>query len=173
MIVPQLGNTIFCMRTRVIGFIVLGILGLILSECSSADRDESGVITNSGDVSAFEIQVGDCFVDLPGNGEDGNTFSSIEAIPCNQGHKWQMFSTEQLTFSDYSETEAQSQADAMCNQAVQALINGMSDIKFDAFQNVQLTYTLPTYKSWTVKGDRAVDCFIGSDTETYFTSVFD
>jgi len=160
------------MRTRVIGFIILGLLGLILSECSSADRDDAGVITESGDVSAFDIQVGDCFVDLPGNGEDGNTFSSIEAIPCNEGHKWQMFSSQTLTLPEYSEEGARSQADDMCNQAVQNLINGMSSIKLDAFQNAQLTYTLPTSKSWTVKGDRTIDCFIGSDTETYFTSVF-
>ena len=124
-------------------------------------------------MSATEVQVGDCFDDLPQLSTEDSTFTSVHAVPCSESHHWQAFHQENAVGDSYSEANIASTADDICNAATQTLINNMSSIKFDAFQNAQLTYFTPTYKSWTVHGDRSFQCLIGNDTESYFTSVFE
>ena len=161
------------MRGRVLGIGALVVIALIISHFTDAGRDDTGVVNKSGDVSASEVRVGDCFDDLPQANVEGSTFSSVHAVPCLEGHHWQAFHEEAAALETFSDTDIQSAADTICNNATQNLIDNMSSIKFDAFQNAKLTYFAPTYKSWTLHGDRVVQCLIGSDSETYFTSVFD
>lgn len=161
------------MRSRIIGFFILVALGLVIEQCSSAKRDDAGVITKSGDVSAFEIQVGDCFKELPNLNETAQSLSTVSAVPCNEAHHWQAFNKSYSSLADYSEEGVSQEANTVCNSAAQNLVNNMSAIKYDAFSNAQVTLFYPTYKSWTLRGDRAIDCLIGNDTETYFTSVFE
>jgi hypothetical protein len=158
------------MRTRVIGFIILAIIGFAISECSSADRNDSGDIVKSGDVQASDTRVGDCYNELPA---DGETFSSINAVPCNEAHQYQLFYRGSSTLSSFSEETARQEAEAVCQEAANTLFSQMSAIKYDAFQSADLGYFYPTSKSWASSGDRKLECLIGSDTETYFTSVFD
>jgi len=158
------------MRTRVIGFIILAIVGLTLSECSSADRDESGVIVSSGDVQANETQVGDCYNELPTAGE---SFSSVKAVPCNEAHQYQLFYRTTSSLSSYSADALRLEASRVCNEAADELMIGMSAIKYDAFKNAQLGVFYPTSKSWNSRNDRKMDCLIGGESETYFTSVFE
>jgi hypothetical protein len=49
----------------------------------------------------------------------------------------------------------------------------MSPIKYDAFRNAEIGYFYPTSDSWTSSDDRLIECLVGSDVETYFTSVLD
>jgi hypothetical protein len=158
------------MRTRVIGFIILAIIGLTLSECSSADRDESGAIVSSGDVQADETRLGDCYNELPA---DGETFSSISAVPCNEAHQYQLFYRGTSSLTSFSEEAARQEAEDVCTQAADNLLSQMSAIKYDAFRNANLGFFYPTNKSWNSYDDRNVECLIGSDTEIYFTSVFE
>jgi hypothetical protein len=158
------------MRTRLIGVIILAIIGFTISECSSADRNDSGDIVKSGDVQAFETRVGDCFNELPA---DGETFSSIKAVPCNEAHQYQLFYRGTSTLTSFSEDSARQEASEVCNEAADTLFNQMSAIKYDAFKNADLGFFYPTSKSWASNDDRALECLIGSDVETYFTSVFD
>ena len=158
------------MRTRVIGFIILAIIGFTVSECSSADRNDSGDIVKSGDVQASETQIGDCYNELPA---DGETFSSINAVPCNEGHQYQLFYRGTSALSSFSEEAARQEAEDVCQEAADTLFNQMSAIKYDAFRSANLGYFYPTSKSWTSKGDRKLECLVGSDTQTFFTSVFD
>jgi hypothetical protein len=158
-------------KAKYVGFAIIIVMGLILSECSSADRDESGQITKSGDVSAFDIQVGDCFKDLPEG--DSYAFSSVSAVPCNEAHQWQAYHSGSISLTSYSTEAAAAQAEPVCSNAAEELFINMSSIKFDAFRNTGLTYIYPTYKSWTSRGDRSVVCLLGSVVDTYFTSVFE
>jgi hypothetical protein len=159
------------MRSRIIGLIILVLIGLTISECSSADRNDAGEITKAGDVNAFDIQTGDCFNDLPF--EDETALSSVEAVPCNEPHHWQAFYSGTVTLTSFSEASARQVTSDECDQAVSKLISQMSSIKLDAFQNARIAYFYPTEESWNSKGDRTLDCLIGSDTDTYFTSIFD
>ena len=158
---------------KFIGWGFIALVALTISHFTSADRNDSGEITKSGDVSASEVQIGDCFDDLPQSSEEGTTFSSVHAVPCSEAHHWQAFHEESASLDTYSDAGIEAAAGVICNNASQTLVNNMSSIKYDAFQNAKLTYFAPTYKSWTVHGDRSVQCLIGSDYETYFTSVFE
>ena len=161
------------MRTRLIGFALLIFIGLILDQCSSAKRNDSGEITKSGDLSAFEISVGDCFNELPNLDDTAQTFSSVSAVPCNQSHHWQAFHKGIVELSEYSESGVSEAAQSQCSSAERYLVNEMSAIKFDAFRNATMVLLYPTEKSWNLRSDRSIDCLIGSDTEEYFTSVLD
>ena len=157
------------MRTRVIGFIILAIIGFTISECSSADRNDSGDIVTSGDVQVSDTRVGDCYNDLPA---DAETFSSVKAVPCNEAHQYQLFYQGVSTLTSFSEDAARQEASAVCNEAADTLFNQMSAIKYDAFKSAKLAFFSPTSDSWTSNDDRKLECLVGSDTETYFTSVF-
>ena len=158
------------MRVRVLGVGAIIATALIISNFTDAGRNDAGEVTKSGDVTAREIQVGDCFDDLSEFSAEG-TFSSLHAVPCNEGHHWQVFYQKASSLNSYSETLIDYEIETMCNTAAQTLVSNMSSIKYDAFQNVSLTYFYPSYKSWT-RGDRSLQCLIGNDTELYFTSVF-
>ena len=158
------------MRTRVIGFIILAIIGFTISECSSADRNDSGDIVTSGDVQVSDTRVGDCYNDLPA---DGETFSSVKAVPCNEAHQYQLFYQGVSILTSFLEDEVRQEASDVCNEAADTLFNQMSAIKYDAFKSAELGVFYPTSNSWASRDDRKLDCLIGSDTETYFTSVFD
>ena len=159
------------MRIRIIGLLILVVIGFTVNECSSADRNNEGEITKSGDVDAFDIQTGDCFNDLPL--EDLSTVTSVEAVPCNEAHHWQAFYSGTLTNFSFVEESVRQATSLECNQAMDSLFNDMSAIKFDAFKNAELAYIYPTSESWSTRSDRVLDCLIGSDEDSYFTSVLD
>jgi hypothetical protein len=77
------------------------------------------------------------------------------------------------TLTSYSEDAARQEASDICNEAVNNLFNQMSPIKYDAFRNAEIGYFYPTSDSWTSSDDRLIECLVGSDVETYFTSVLD
>jgi hypothetical protein len=161
------------MRARVIGFGIIAIIALIISNVTDADRNNSGEVTKSGDVSATEVQVGDCFDELSDISTEGSTFSSVHAVPCNEGHHWQAFYQDGTSLESFSVSDVESAASSICGSAAESLINGMSSIKYDAFQNAQLAHFAPTFKSWNNNNDRLIQCLIGSASEIYFTSVFE
>lgn len=161
------------MRNRVLGFGVLLILGLILNQCTSAKRSDSGQITESGDVSVFEIQVGDCFNELPSISADGSPVSSVGGVPCNQAHHWESFYKGTLATPDFSQLEINQEASEICQDADLDFANRVSASKILQYSEAELTLSVPTFKSWTLRGDRSVDCFIGSETETYSASFLD
>ena len=158
---------------RVIGFGVLVIVGLVISHFTSADRNDAGEITKSGDVSVTEVQLGDCFDDLTDSSGEAVTLSSLHAVPCSEGHHWQVFHQEDISLADYDEETVSQTAEYICNQAADILFANMSAIKFDAYQYANLTLTYPTYKSWTVSSDHAVGCLVGDHSDTFYSSVFE
>jgi hypothetical protein len=158
------------MRARIVGFIILAIIGFTLSECSSADRNDAGDIVKSGDVQATDTRVGDCYNELPA---DGETFSSLKAVPCNEGHQYQLFYRGTSTLTTFSEVAALQEAEAICQDAANSLFSQMSAIKYDSFKNADLGYFYPTEKSWNSNTDRKIECLVGSESETYFTSIFE
>lgn len=74
----------------------LGAVFLIValgSACSSSEstqdnstRDDSGDITEGGDVGVFALEVGDCFDQPP----DGN-IAEVAAVPCDQAHDLEVY----------------------------------------------------------------------------------
>jgi hypothetical protein len=158
-------------KNRIIGFIILVIVGSIISQCSSAKRDDAGKITKSGDLDAFVTQIGDCLNDLPDNHASGINISTVGATPCTQAHHWQVFYKSSTELDSFSVQAIKDDASFICNSALDALVGSISYLKATEYGDADLTYFGPTNKSWTIKGDRTIDCLIGSDTKLYYSSV--
>ena len=158
-------------KNRIIGFVVLVLIGLIISQFTSAKRDDSGQITKSGDIGAFETHIGDCLKDMPNIPDAGTSIKNLSAIPCNEAHHWQVFYKSSINLSTYSEQGVIDSASSICNSGIDGLWQSISSLKASEYGDAGITYLHPTSESWNAKGDRAVDCLIGSDTQIYYSSV--
>lgn len=160
-------------KSRLVWLIVIIIFGSIISQCSSANRNDAGLITKSGDLDAFVTRVGDCLNDLPVIGDYGTDVSTIRATPCNEPHHWQVFYKTSTELDSFSAQGILNDATFICNSALDALFDSMSYLKANEYGSAELTYFGPTEKSWTIKGDRTIDCLIGSDTKLYYSSILE
>lgn len=134
-------------------------------------RDTSGAIVQSGQLGAFVTQVGDCFASLPGFDANGHaTVSTVDGVPCNGTHHWQVYFKSALTFQDYDANSVQTTSESICKDALDNLANSLSNTLVSEYQNATSTLLYPTSDSWT-NGDRGVDCILGSDTESYSDSL--
>ena len=159
-------------KNRIIGFILFVIIGLVINQCTSAERDSSGEINKGGDLKVTETRVGDCFIDIPNVTEELIEIESVKAIPCNEPHSWQVFhksNSSQDKFEIAAITEESSQ---ICNYAVEALIATLNDSQFNEYRTADINISQPTSGSWAM-GDKAVNCYIGSDTRIYYSSILD
>ena len=163
------------MSKRLIGILLAIVIAGVLSECSSANRNSEGVITESGDVDAFETKVGDCFSSLPDASSQNEMieFNSLQAVPCTEPHKWQVVHKGYISnLTEYSETAIQQESSKICEEAYKSLFLSMSDFKYEEYKDAQSISFFPTPESWE-NGDKTVDCLIGSDTSYFYTSILD
>ncbi|HEY9349599.1 MAG TPA: DUF4190 domain-containing protein [Acidothermales bacterium] len=125
-----------------IGFIVAAIV-------STADRDSTtGEITESGEVSAFSLEVGDCVNDL----QESEAVRSLPAVPCAEPHEGEVFALFDLPEGDYpAEPELIEQAETGCFDRLQTYAP-------EAARNpaLELFYFYPLEASWP--DDRQIVC---------------
>ena len=160
------------MKNRIIVIIILGIIGLTISQCTSAKRDDAGQITKSGDLDVRETRVGDCFVDFPNVTESSVDIASIKASPCNEAHSWQVFHKSSISLDEYSDEAVIEASDDICTYAIDALFASLTYSKLNEHKNSDFNILNPTQQGW-LQGNKTVDCLIGSDTQIYYTSVLD
>jgi hypothetical protein len=159
-------------KNRLIGLIILVIFGAVVSQCSSASRDDAGQITKSGDLDVRETRVGDCFVDFPNVTESSVDVASIKASPCNEPHSWQIFHKSSISLDEYSDEAVVTASDEICSYAIDALFASLSYSKLNEHKNSDFNILNPTQRGW-LQGNKTVDCLIGSDTQIYYTSVLE
>ncbi|MEN9325115.1 MAG: hypothetical protein RL414_869 [Actinomycetota bacterium] len=143
----------------------LGVWGVAGEDHTT--RTDSGAIVETGDLGAFATQLGDCFDGLPSG---GGKVSTVTGIPCSSAHHWQVVYKGESTLSDYSKTAIDAEVTRVCESAIGDIANGLTDEKYNEYQNAETSVLKPTLESWD-KGDRAYDCLVGSDTEVYYTSL--
>ena len=157
-------------KNRIIGFIIVVIIGSIISQCTSAKRDSSGEINKSGDLKVTDTRLGDCFTDIPNVTEGVRDISSVKAISCSEPHSWQIFHKSSITLDTFSVAAATDASNQVCEIAIESLIISLSDSQFNEYRNADMNIIQPTSSSWA-KGNKAVDCLIGSDTQVYYSSI--
>jgi hypothetical protein len=115
---------------------------------TSASRDSSGEITESGDVSATALEVGDCLKDV----EESAMITSLPAVPCDELHQAEVFGTFDLPEGDYpTEDELVAQADAGCADQMALYTPGaMNEL------SIEFLYVYPPEQAWPE--DREVVC---------------
>ena len=71
-----------------------GIAGYVITEISSAQRDDSGEVVKAGELDAFDFEVGDCLLSLdltPDPNSEGDLVNSGGAVPCDSPHEYQIY----------------------------------------------------------------------------------
>ena len=133
------------------------------SNSDNSTRDESGDITEGGDVGVFALEVGDCFDQPP----DGN-ISEVAAVPCADPHDVEVFAKFDMEGgdgADFPGTEAVQTASEDC---AGELFTDYVGIEFQASRFGVLPIT-PTEQTWNELDDREIICTANTSDGTQIT----
>jgi hypothetical protein len=147
-------------RGLIIGLVIAGVIAvaaivaIVVFVPEDAERDESGEIVGSGQVSVFDLSEGDCWNNVPDEGEETET---VDAVPCTEPHESEVFAVfnvdlgEEWPGLDAVTAEAESQ----CVQRFEGFVG----LTYD--QSVlNLFYFNPIEESWNELNDREVVCVV-------------
>ncbi len=115
-------------------------------------RDDSGSITAAGGLGAFALQVGDC-INQPD--VDAELIASVEGVPCETPHDFEVFAEYQMTESAYP---PQAVMDQTTWDRCFTYFEGYVGTSFGQSTLGITTYT-PSSGSWA-EGDREVSCLL-------------
>ena len=118
------------------------------------------------EIGTFQTKLGDCFSTLP----TAQGSSMIKSVACTSEHHWQVVFQGDLSASSYNEVKVQDEANQMCNDKVVAIMKGLSSKSTAIFANASFT-GMPATAAAFNKGERSVDCFLGSYFETYSVAI--
>ncbi len=145
---------------RLVLYGVIALAVVVGGTIFAARRGDTGEITGAGDMSVFDLAVGDCF-DVPDvNGE----VDTVRGIPCDEAHTYEVFWT-----GDYpgdvqpSEDEYTGWLEEGCLPAFDAYV-GLAYADSIYYVGV----LSPTEDSWA-NGDRAFTCYLSNEAETTIT----
>ncbi len=131
---------------------------------TQAKRDEDGVIISAGQVSVFDLAVGDCIV--PGATLAEQT-GQLDAVPCSQPHTHEVYALD-----DYTESDVYPGADAL-----EAFADGVCFVAFEAYVGLPFdrsplhsSHLVPTFNSWTEGDDHTVTCLLVSPEDVLTSS---
>lgn len=132
-------------------FLIL-VLGLVAAACGDDEpaRDTTGSITESGDASVFDLQVGDCFNDEAVATE---VVTQVPVVPCSEPHDNEVFFEFSMTDAVFPGNEQAVAAGGLrCVDEFATYVGvAYADSELDLFP------ITPTADSWS-NGDRVVYC---------------
>lgn len=148
------------MPWRLVIYGVIAAVVVVGGTLFAVRRGDTGEITDAGDMSVFELTVGDCF-DVPDTSGDLQT---VRGIPCEEAHTYEVFWTGEYP-SDVQPTE---------DEYVDWLQDGCLPA-FEAYVGLAYADSIyyigslsPTEDSWA-NGDRAYACYLSNASETTIT----
>lgn len=151
-------------RKLPIGWLLVGVLvfgGAIAGLVFNASRSSTGEINRSGDMTANDLRVGDCFdLKVP----DAEEISDVTAHPCTEAHEYEVFYVGAMLDGDYPGD------DALTNFVVENCGPAFDAYIGRAYTASQLDFSwlYPTSESWG-EGDRSVQCAAYDPRETRLT----
>jgi hypothetical protein len=155
------------MPFRLLTILIAGFALAVLGACGSADvdettRDESGAVTEGGELGVQKLRVGDC-VDLGESAtrEEGDV-ESFQAIPCEEPHQGEVFFVKDAFFEQATwpgEKAVGDAADKACVKAFEGYVGKAYDDS-----DLDFVSLFPTEDSWAFD-DRGVACLVIQPTE--------
>lgn len=142
--------------SRIVGFVAAGAIGAVVAGYNyftEADRDSSGEIVNSGNLSSFEMRVGDCFNDTDAFFENDEV-SSIPAVPCSESHDNEVYAVFNLGSEKYPGD------DVVYDLASDGCLDRFQGFVGRDYESSALDFfaIYPTRDSWQQLNDREVVC---------------
>jgi len=126
---------------------------------SPAPRDPTAGITNSQNVDAFSLHVGDCLI----SADLDTTFSNVPGVPCTEAHDSEVIYIFDVTDATYDEDTINSEADTQCQQAITDYVG--PNYASVGSEGLDYTWFNPTQDSWN-SGDREIDCVAMTNAST-------
>jgi hypothetical protein len=145
---------------RIVGLAMLALFGLFAAAVvfflvfGQAERDETGIISEAGDLTVLDLRVGDCFDD-PGapTGTETADVSSVDAKPCSEPHDFEVFHRFDLTSEELpSQDVLLSEIEEQCLAAFEPYVGSAYETS-----ELDVIYMWPTLGSWKA-GDRSIVC---------------
>lgn len=142
-------------------WVVGAVTAFALVMATSAERDESGQVVESGSVDIMDLRVGDCIVTL----EEADEVFTLDLVPCTESHAGEVYGVFDLTGDTYpSTTELDSEAGQGC---VDLLLSYSEEAYDDA--SIEIFYFYPSEEGWP--GDREVVCVATHTSGTMSSSI--
>jgi len=128
-------------------------------------RAKDGQVTHAGDLSVFDLQVGDCFTPPK---EVKAEIQSVHVVPCKNAHTQETFAIVPYDKSDTYPGDAAlgTFADGACLSRYEDYV-GVSYLDSKLFY----TYLLPSARSWNDGDDRKVVCVVTTTGDELQTSI--
>jgi hypothetical protein len=135
-------------RLAIIAAILLA--GAVSALVTNASRSSTGDITRSGDVSSYDLRIGDCWDKKEATAE---SIDKVTARPCTEAHQYEVFFIGTLGVGTYPTMDAfEAYVEHTCGQAFQTYIG-----KAHADSTLAIFWLYPKRESWD-DGDRTVQC---------------
>jgi hypothetical protein len=143
------------MRNWAIWGAVVGV-GYLVNIALNADRDSTGAIVDAGDVSAFDIRIGDCFDDAGVFAEGDSEVSKVPAIPCSEPHDNEVYAVFDVSLSSFPV------GDEMSNIAFDSCLERFQPFVGKDYESSSLDIATlyPSQESWDRQNDREVVCVV-------------
>jgi hypothetical protein len=135
----------------------LGLVGVGYAGLAGEDnttRDDAGQVVEGGELGAFRIRVGDCFLDT-----EGSTIEAVDAVPCTQSHKFEVYAAFNLAYETDDPFPGQSVVDELIADGCYSRFTRFVGLKYE--ESIFDIDTLsPTKGSWDEVDDREALCLI-------------
>jgi hypothetical protein len=123
-------------------WITLAAIGLFLS-LNDAERSPSGTVTEAGDVSVFELRIGDCITSVPA----GETFT-VGVTPCSNPHVGEIYEIGSLPEGPWpGDDEVARLSEGLCIEAFQPYVGAPTEDSPYA-----VSFLHPLESSWSEDG---------------------
>ena len=129
---------------------------LLLTACGNVQRDEDGTIVAAGDLSVYDLRVGDCF-DNP----SGAFFvTSVDARPCSEPHDNEVFFLIRYPAGEEEPFPGEEPLDRFAGEHCRMAFAAYVGTPYES-SVLEATYIQPTIDSWR-QGDRQIACLLTS-----------
>ena len=129
------------------------IIGALATVACGPSRDESGALDGAQDVSALDLQAGDCF-----NGGEGDEITDVAGVPCGEPHVYEVYAVAEHPDGDFPGSDAlQAKAEDLCVPPFEEYVG----LSYEQSQFVVQTID-PSEETWQA-GDRATLCVLSTE----------
>jgi Septum formation len=141
-------------------WVIYGVIALVVvggSVLFAARRDDTGAISDAGDMSVFDLKVGDCF-DVSA---DATEVETVRAIPCAEPHIYELFwAGDYPSDTMPADSEYYPWVEDQCMPAFAAYVG------IDYIESLYyMGYFSPTNDSWST-GDREFACYVSNHPDS-------
>lgn len=117
-------------------------------------RDESGAVTEGGDMDVFSLKVGDC---LNTESMVDPEITDVPVLACDEPHDGEVFHQFDLPAGDFP---AEADIEAAVEETCLPEFATFAGIEYAESADLDITWLEPTAEGWSGADDRSVTCII-------------